>query len=102
MRKKYLEKLKKDNIMLIEQNFELKNMNEMLLSKMKDLPDLNNKFNELFETVKFLKKENDLLIKSMKNNKILKMLEQEEGLDPEQEEEEKEDEDNIVIKDKKN
>ena len=73
----------------------------MLLSKMKDLPDLNNKFNELFETVKFLKKENDLLIKSMKINKILKMLEQEEGLEPEQVEEEKEDEDNIAIKDKK-
>ena len=30
---KYLEKLKNDNIILIEQNLELKNMNDMLLSK---------------------------------------------------------------------
>ena len=84
--KEYLEKLKKDNTMLIKQNMELKNMNEMLLSKMKDLPDLNNKFNELFETVKLLKEENDLLKKKMKNNKIFQML------NKEHEEDEKEDE----------
>ena len=91
---KYLEKLKNDNTMLIEQNLELKNMNEMLLNKMKDLPDLNNKFNELFETVKLLKEENDLLKKSMKNNKILKMLDQE----PEEEEKEEEEEEEKISK----
>ena len=31
---KYLEKLKNDNIILLNQNSELKHMNEMLLSKM--------------------------------------------------------------------
>ena len=91
-KKKYLEKLKNDNTMLIEQNLELKNMNELLLSKMKDLPDLNDKFNELFETVKLLKEENDLLKKSMKDNKIFKMLAKEE------EEEEKEDEEDNNLK----
>ena len=81
---KYLEKLKKDNTILIEQNTELKNMNEMLLSKMEDLPNLNNKFNELFDILTSLKKENDLLKKGMKDKGILKML----GM--EQEEKEKE------------
>ena len=76
-KKKYLEKLKKDNKMLIEQNLELKKMNEMLISKMDELPDLNNKFNELFDTVKKLKEENELLKKNMNNNKYFKMLNQE-------------------------
>ena len=81
---KYLEKLKKDNTILIEQNTELKNMNEMLLSKMEDLPNLNNKFNELFDMLTSLKEENDLLKKGMKDKGMLKML----GM--EQEEKEKE------------
>ena len=63
--------------MLLNQNSELKHMNEMLLEKMKELPELNKRFNELFETVKLLKEENDLLKKSMKDSKIMKMLEQE-------------------------
>ena len=41
--------------MLLNQNSELKNMNEMLIGKMKEIPELNNRFNELFETVKLLK-----------------------------------------------
>ena len=85
-KQKYLEKLRNDNTMLIEQNLELKNMNEMLLSKMKELPNLNDKFNELFEKVKLLKEENDLLKKSMKNNKILEMLNQEQEDEVEEEE----------------
>ena len=84
---KYLEKLKNDNVMLINQNSELKHMNEMLLSKMKDLPELNNRFNELFETVKLLKEENDLLKKQMKGSKIMQMLEQDQDKDNENEEE---------------
>ena len=89
---KYLEKLKNDNIMLLNQNSELKHMNEMLLEKMKELPDLNKRFNELFETVKLLKEENDLLKKSMKDSKIMKMLEQEQENEEEIEENEKENE----------
>ena len=71
---KNLEKLKTDNTMLIKQNLELRKMNEMLLSKVKDLPNINNKFNELFEKIKLLKEENDLLKKSMENNKFFQML----------------------------
>ena len=87
---KYLEKLKNDNIVLLNQNSELKHMNEMLLSKMKDLPELNKRFNELFETVKLLKQENDLLKKSMKDSKIMKMLELEQEKEEENEEEKEE------------
>ena len=68
---KYLEKLKKDNIMLMEQNLELKNMNELLLKRMNEIPDLHNKFSELFAKEKLLKEENDLLKESLKNNKYL-------------------------------
>ena len=91
---KYLEKLKKDNVMLLNQNSELKHMNEMLIEKMKELPELNNRFNELFETVKMLKEENELLKKSMKNSKIMKMLEQENENENEEEIEEKENDKN--------
>ena len=59
---------------------------------MNDLHELNDKFNELFETLKLLKEENDLLKKSMKNNKIFNMLTKE------QEEEEKEDEEDNNLK----
>ena len=87
---KYLEKLKNDNIILLNQNSELKHMNEMLLSKMKDLPELNKRFNELFETVKLLKEENDLLKKSMKDSKIMKMLELEQEKEEEEQKEKEE------------
>ena len=46
----------------------------MLLSKMEDLPNLNNKFNELFDMLTSLKEENDLLKKGMKDKGMLKML----------------------------
>ena len=55
---------------------------------MKELPELNKRFIELFETVKLLKEENDLLKKSMKNSKIMKMLEQEQENEEEIEENE--------------
>ena len=86
---KYLEKLKKDNKILIEQNTELKNMNEMLLSKMEDLPNLNNKFNELFDMLTSLKEENDLLKKGMKDKGMLKML----GMDQEEKKKENKEKD---------
>ena len=88
--------------MLIEQNLQLKNMNEMLLSKMKELPNLNEKFNELFEKVKLLKEENDLLKKSMKNNKILEMLNQDQEDEVEEEEENINNEKNLKINIKEN
>ena len=87
-RKQYLQKLKKDNTMLIKQNLELKNMNEVLLSKMNELPNLNDKFNELFETVKLLKEENDLLKKSLENNGFYKKMT--EGEEHEEDKEENE------------
>ena len=46
---KYLEKLKKENIELIQQNLELKNSNDKLFQKMNQLPELNNKFDEMFD-----------------------------------------------------
>ena len=90
---RYLEKLKKDNAMLLEQNSELKKMNDILVSKMKELPDLNTRFNELFETVKLLKEENDFLKNSMKDTKIMQLL---------QLEQEKENEEDIEEKEKEN
>ena len=54
-------KLIKENKNLIEENEELKNMNETIMKKMRELPDLEKKFTDLFETVKLLKEENDLL-----------------------------------------
>ena len=89
---KYIKKLKNDNIMLMEQNLELKKMNDLILKRMNEIPDLHNKFSELFEKVKLLKEENDLLKESLKNNKYLHKMNQEyEG-----EEEEKEDEENLM------
>ena len=97
---KYLEKLKNDNVMLLNQNSELKHMNEMLLSKMKDLPELNKRFNELFETVKLLKEENDYLKKSMKDTKIMKMLESEQKKEENEEEEEEKENNNEINNEK--
>ena len=98
---KYLDKLKKDNKMLIEQNLELKKMNDMLISKMELLPNLDNKFNELFTTVKKLKEENELLKKSMKNNKYFKLLNQTEKEEDDEKEQEKEEKINTEKKEEK-
>ena len=86
---KYLEKLKKENIELIQQNLELKNSNDKLFQKMNQLPELNNKFDEMFEKVKLLKEENNLLKNSLKDSKYLQMINQE------HEEEEKEEKENL-------
>ena len=65
-----LEKLKKDNKLLIEQHNELKTMNENLLARMKELPELNSKFNELFENIELLKEENKRLKESIKDKRF--------------------------------
>ena len=68
-----LEKLQTDNKMLLEQNEELKNMNTILMSKMKELPDLDKKFNELFQTVQLLREENEILKKTPQCQAFLKI-----------------------------
>ena len=92
---KYLEKLKKENIVLIQQNLELKNKNDALFQKMNELTDLNNKFNEMFEKVKLLKEENDLLKESLKDNKYLQLLNQDLQEEDREEKEEKEEKENL-------
>ena len=54
-------KIIKDNKELLKQNEELKNINEVILSKMKELPNLEQKYTDLFDTVKLLQEENNLL-----------------------------------------
>lgn len=54
---------------LLKQNVELKKMNEFLISKLESLPDLEKKFQELFEMINILKKEN-FALKQELNNKI--------------------------------
>ena len=55
---------------LLKQNVELKKMNEFLISKLESLPDLEKKFQELFEMINILKKENYALKQELngKNN----------------------------------
>ena len=48
---------------IIKQNIELKEMNEFLLSKMEKIPELEKRFQELFNQIKLLKEENDMLKK---------------------------------------
>jgi chromosome segregation ATPase len=55
---------------LLKQNVELKKMNEFLISKLESLPDLEKKFQELFEMINILKKENETL-KQKLNSKNL-------------------------------
>ena len=46
---------------LLKENDELKKMNQFLVSKLESLPDLEKKFQELFEMIDILKKENATL-----------------------------------------
>ena len=55
---------------LLKQNVELKKMNEFLISNLESLPDLEKKFQELFEMINILKKENESL-KQKLNSKNL-------------------------------
>ena len=54
-------KIIKDNKELLKQNEELKNINEVILTKMKELPNLEQKYTDLFDTFKLLQEENNLL-----------------------------------------
>lgn len=57
------------NKVLIEENKELKKMNQELISKMEGLPELEQKFKELFDEIISLKMENDMLKKKRANLK---------------------------------
>ena len=83
-----LEKLKKDNKLLIEQHNELKTMNENLLARMKELPELNSKFNELFENIELLKEENKRLKESIKDKRFFQSNLKEDGTSEEGQKEE--------------
>ena len=57
------EMLKKDLNSLVDYNNKMKKMNETLVGKMKDIPKIESKFNELVESVALLTQENELLKK---------------------------------------
>ena len=54
-------KIIKDNKELLKQSEELKNIIEVILSQIKELPNLEQKYTDLFDTFKLLQEENNLL-----------------------------------------
>ena len=66
-------KIIKDNKELLKQNEELKNLNEVILSKMKELPNLEQKYTDLFDTVKLLQEENNLLKEASKYSSMIEL-----------------------------
>ena len=66
-------KMIEDNKELLKQNEELKNMNEVILSNMKELPNLEQKYTDLFETVKLLQEENHLLKEASKYSSLIEL-----------------------------
>ena len=64
-------KIINDNKELLKQNEELKNINEVILSKMKELPNLEQKYTDLFDTVKLLQEENNLLKEASKYSSMI-------------------------------
>ena len=66
-------KIIQDNKELLRQNEELKNMNEVILSKMKELPNLEQKYTDLFDTVKLLQEENHLLKEASKYSSMIEL-----------------------------
>ena len=68
-------KIIEDNKELLKQNETLKNMNEAILSKMKELPNLEQKYTDLFETVKLLQEENHLLKEASKYSSLIELSE---------------------------
>ena len=66
-------KIIKDNKELLKQNEELKNINEVILSKMKELPNLEQKYTDLFDTVKLLQEENNLLKEASKYSSMIEL-----------------------------
>ena len=70
---KEMMKIIKDNKELLKQNEELKNINEVILSKMKELPNLEQKYTDLFDTVKLLQEENNLLKEASKYSSMIEL-----------------------------
>ena len=68
-------KIIEDNKELLRQNEKLKNMNETILSRMKELPNLEQKYTDLFETVKLLQEENHLLKEASKYSSLIELSE---------------------------
>ena len=66
-------KIIQDNKELLRQNEELKNMNEVILTKMKELPNLEQKYTDLFDTVKLLQEENHLLKEASKYSSMIEL-----------------------------
>ena len=66
-------KIIKDNKELLKQNEELKNLNEVILTKMKELPNLEQKYTDLFDTVKLLQEENNLLKEASKYSSMIEL-----------------------------
>ena len=66
-------KIINDNKELLKQNEELKNINEVILSKMKELPNLEQKYTDLFDTVKLLQEENNLLKEASKYSSMIEL-----------------------------
>ena len=54
-------KIIQDNKELLKQSEELKNIIEVILSQIKELPNLEQKYTDLFDTFKLLQEENNLL-----------------------------------------
>ena len=54
-------KIIKDNKELLKKSEELKNIIEVILSQIKELPNLEQKYTDLFDTFKLLQEENNLL-----------------------------------------
>jgi len=67
-------KIIKDNKELLKQNEELKNLNEVILTKMKELPNLEQKYTDLFDTVKLLQEENNLLKEASKYSSMMELF----------------------------
>ena len=66
-------KIINDNKELLKQNEELKNINETILAKMKELPNLEQKYTDLFDTVKLLQEENNLLKEASKYSSMIEL-----------------------------
>ena len=66
-------KLIQQNKDLLKQNEKLKNLNETMLLKMKDLPTLEQKYEDLFDTIKLLQEENKLLKEARDYSSIIEL-----------------------------
>ena len=51
----------------------MKKLNEVILTKMKELPNLEQKYTDLFDTVKLLQEENNLLKEASKYSSMMEL-----------------------------